>query len=350
MQSDKSCTPSEQQGARRRIIRGDAMLRTRLPLCLLAAIATRMAAPAPAEVTVVLAHAGQPAAPIVIAAQFAAYELQGHPRQITGGDFLLVREDEPVQGLVILVGDSQPVRALGITLDQLQKPEYLIRFTSKAVVLVGRDKDDRGSVHYDPTPNPQALDTWPGLWDEQGTLYAVYDFLDCYSNVRSFTRTEFGTDCPRQATLTVHGADLQRAPFMKYRFAAYPPSESYDQYTGLWPAGSEGQQKWEAAAYLELHRRFDRGGYTLAKRGWNTLFRLRHREGGQVCPGNHSLYGYYRRFWAAEQGQEPLFANRHADWFAQGSEGQPPQMCYTRGGSARGRPLLMFLPRPARIA
>ena len=119
---------------------------------------------------------------------------------------------------------------------------------------------------------------------------------------------------------------------MKYRYAAYPASENYDQYTGLWPAGSEGQKKWEAAAYPELHKRFDGGGYTLAKRGWNTLFRLRHREGGEVCPGNHSLYGYYRRFWAEEKGQEKLFEGRHADWFAQGYEGQPPQMCYTSRG------------------
>ena len=199
-------------------------------------------------------------------------------------------------------------------------------------MLVGRDKDDRGVVQYDQTPNQQALDTWPGIWDEQGTMYAVYDFLERYCNVRWFTPTEFGTDCPRQPTLTVTGSELQRAPFMKYRYAAYPPSEDYDQYTGLWPAGSEGHKKWEAAAYPELHKRFDGGGYTLAKRGWNMLFRLRHREGGEVCPGNHSLYGYYRRFWAEEKGQEQLFEGRHADWFAQGYEGQPPQMCYTSRG------------------
>jgi hypothetical protein len=159
-----------------------------------------------------------------------------------------------------------------------------------------------------------------------------YDFLERFCNVRWFTPTESGTDCPRQATLTVTGKEVRRAPFMKYRYAAYPSSENYDQYTGLWPAGSEGYTQWEAAAYPELHRRFDGGGYTLAKRGWNMLFRLRHREGGQPCPGNHSLYGYYRRFWAEEQGQDRLFEGRRADWFAQGYEGQSPQMCYSRRG------------------
>ena len=313
-------------------------MRSLLPACLLTAFVSTTASAAPAEVKLTLAQDGHPAATIVIAkdatraAQFAAYELRWHLKQITGAEFLIVPDDQPVPGLTILVGDSQPVRAMGIAPDQLQRQEYLIRFTPAALVLVGRDKIDRGRVQYDPTPNQQVLDTWPGIWDEQGTLYAVYDFLERCCQVRWFTPAEFGTDCPAQATLTVAGAELRRAPFMKYRFAAYPSSEGYDQYTGLWPAGSDGYRKWEAAAYPGLHQRFDRGGYTLAKRGWNQLFRLRHREGGEVCPGNHSLYGYYRRFWAEEKGQEPLFAGRHADWFAQGYQAQPPQMCYTSRG------------------
>lgn len=310
-----------------------------LPVCLLAVMVTGTAGClTPAKVKVTLAQDGKPAATIVIAseptraAQFAAHELRWHLKQITGGDFLIVSDNEPVKGFAILVGDSKPVWALGIKPDQLKKQEYLIRFTPGALVLTGYDKDDRGKVQYDQTPNQQVLDTWPGIWDEQGTMYAVYDFLERYCNVRWFTPTECGTDCPRQATLTVAGTGLQRAPFMKYRYAAYHSSERYDLYTGLWQAGSEGQKKWEAAAYPELHKRFSSGGYTLAKRGWNMLFRLRHREGGEVCPGNHSLYGYYRRFWKEEKGQEKLFAGQHSDWFAQGYEGQPPQMCYTSRG------------------
>ncbi|MHB8968900.1 MAG: DUF4838 domain-containing protein [Pirellulaceae bacterium] len=318
-------------------------VRSLLGVCLLTVMTTVMTtgttlAAVPAEVQVTLARDGHPAATIVIAkkptraAQFAACELQWHLKQLTGGDFLIVDEAAPIQGLPILVGDSQPVRALGIEPAQLANQEYLIRVTPEALVLVGRDKSDRGTVQYDQTPNQQAFDSWPGIWDEQGTMYAVYDFLERCCNVRWFTPTEVGIDCPRQATLTVTGTELRRTPFMKYRYAAYPPSENYDQYTGLWPAGSAGGTKWEAAAYPKLRQRFAGDGYGLAKRGWNTLFRLRHREGGEVCPGNHSLYGYYRRFWAEEKGQEPLFAGRRADWFAQGYEGQPPQMCYTSRG------------------
>jgi hypothetical protein len=290
---------------------------------------------ASAELTLTLAQDGKPAATIVLdreptrAAQFAAYELQWHLNQITGGQFRIVREGESVSGLAILVGNSQRVRALGIDAQSLATQEYVIRFLPEALVLTGRDKDDHGVVQFDQTPSQQAFDTWPTIWDEQGTMYAVYDFLERFCGVRWFNPTESGTDCPRRATLTVAGDEVRRTPFMKYRYASYVAAEDYDRYTGLWPAGSEGQKKWEAAAYPELHRRFDAGGYALAKRGWNMLFRLRHREGGEICLGNHSLYGYYRRFWAEEKGQEGLFEGRRADMFAQGYEGQPPQMCYT---------------------
>ena len=259
-------------------------MRSLLSICLFGAVAMETAVAAADDVALTLTRDGKPAATIVIAqqptraAQFAAYELRWHLQQITGAEFAIVKDDAPIQGLAILVGDSQPVRALGIKPEQLDKQEYLIRFTPEALVLVGRDKDDRGSVQYDQTPSQQAFDTWPGIWDEQGTMYAVYDFLQRCCNVRWFTPTEFGTDCPRQATLTVTGGERQRSPFMKYRYASYVAAEDYDRYTGLWPAGSAGQQTWEAAAYPDLHRRFDAAGYATAKRGWNMLFRLRHRE------------------------------------------------------------------------
>jgi predicted secreted protein len=303
-----------------------------------AALGAGLAAAAPAKVSVTLAREGQPAATLVIArdatraAQFAAYELQWHLRQITGGEFAIARDDESTTGARILVGDSVATRALDIKAESLKSQEYLIRFEPDTIVLLGRDKDDRGIVQYNPTPSAEELATWPGIWDEQGTMYAAYEFLERYCNVRWFNPTETGTDCPRQPSLAVTGSGLQRSPFTRYRYAAYPSSESYDAYTGLWPGGSEGYERWEAAAYPELHRRFPGGEYTIAKRGWVTLFRLRHREGGEICLGNHSLYGYYRRFWESEAGQESLFEAKHPDWFAQGYEGKPPQMCYTSRG------------------
>ena len=104
-------------------------MRPLLGVCLLTVMTTGTTlAAVPAEVQVTLARDGQPAATIVIAkkptraAQFAAYELQWHLKQITGGDFLIVDEATPIQGLPILVGDSQPVRAIGDPTRSVDEP------------------------------------------------------------------------------------------------------------------------------------------------------------------------------------------------------------------------------------
>ncbi len=337
-------------------------------LCLLGAGAS--AAPA-RNVSLTLTRDGRPAATIVIAknasraAQLAAFELQWHVRQMTGAELPLVRDDQSPAGTRILVGESAATAALGLSAARLGLQEYVIRFVpggaangrvgewgngragaagsptrpfshSPTLVLLGKDKDDRAEVLYDTAPDQAAMSTWPGFWDEQGTMHAVYEFLERSCGVRWFNPTESGTVLPRTKTLIVAGADLRRAPFFRYRFAAYPSSENYDLYTGLWQHGSEGYKAWESAAYPELHRRFpDAGRYQVAKRGWVQLFRYRMREGGEKCVGNHSLYGYYKRFWEKASDNPGAFVEKHADWFAQGYDGTPPQMCYTSPGLVR---------------
>jgi hypothetical protein len=309
---------------------------------LFAAIVTAVGEAAPARTSLVLVRDGQPVSSIVLAkeatraAQFAACELQWHLRQITGAEVPLVSEEVQVSGVRIPVGESAATTRLGLKNASFRSQEYLVRFLPDALVLMGRDKEDRGVVKYDPAPDAAALETWPSLWDEQGTMYAVYDFLQRYCNVRWLNPTETGTDCPQTKTLTVSGSELRRKPFFRYRFAAYPSSESYDAYTGLWPAGTEGFKQWETAAYPALHQQFpEPGRYNLAKRGRVQLFRYRMREGGEKCIGNHSLYGYYKRFWEKDPSSPDVFVEKCADWFAQGYAGTPPQMCYTSPGLIR---------------
>jgi hypothetical protein len=294
-----------------------------------------------AEKGLTLSRDGKSAATIVIArnarraAQFAAYELQWHLLAISGAELPIVTDDAPVRGTRILVGDSAATAALDLTNASFGPQEYLIRFLPETLVLLGRDKDDRGAVSYDPMPSPAAIATWPAIWDEQGTMYAVYDFLQRDCGVRWFNPTESGTVCPRAPTLTVSGKDSRRQPFFRYRYAAYPGSENYDAYTGLWPADSAGFAAWQAAAFPTLRARFpDPQQYRQAKRGWVQLFRYRMKEGGELCLGNHSLYGYYDRFWekSADPAAAALFEAKHAEWFAQGYEGRPPQLCYSSRG------------------
>jgi hypothetical protein len=160
----------------------------------------------------------------------------------------------------------------------------------------------------------------------------VYDFLERFCGVRWLSPTEM--DCPKSRTLVASGSDIRRKPFFCYRdaFARYP-SVRYDSYTALWPAESEGFKKWEAEAYRELHTKYPNANqYRAAKTVANRLFLLRMRDGGEVCGCNHSLYGYYDRFWEKNPKDPDAFVEKHADWFAQGYEGKPPQMCYTSPG------------------
>ncbi|MEI6501798.1 MAG: DUF4838 domain-containing protein, partial [Armatimonadota bacterium] len=215
----------------------------------------------------------------------------------------------------------------------LKQQEYLVRYLPEALVLLGKDKPDFTKVEYAQLPTPEQLATWPDMWDEMGTMYAAYDFLERACNVRWLQPNEFGTDCPKTATLTVTGVDVDRSPAFSYRYACYLPGENYDKFTLLQPRSDDEWKAYDATAYPELTKlSSDWWRWIHAKRGYVTLFRLRMRDGGEMTPGNHSLYGYYDRFYEKNAAAPEGFESSHPDWFAQGYEGRPPQMCYTSRG------------------
>ncbi|MFA5203109.1 MAG: DUF4838 domain-containing protein [Lentisphaeria bacterium] len=313
-----------------------------LPLVLMAARSSAEAIP-----SFTLVKDRQPAATIVIAqqatraAQLGAFELQAHVRDITGATLQIVNDTVTPTGPRILIGDSAQTRALGIRADSFKSQEYMIRFFPDTLVLIGRDKPDTGPVIYNPTTaDPvRMFHSWPDIWDERGSLDACYEFLETFCQVRWFNATEFGTDCPHAATLTVASRMIRRQPTFRYRDALGglgSVGDRYDELSQLWPAGSAGFNAWEAAAYPQMHARMSNPqGYCLAKRVAVRLFQLRHREGGVIARCNHSLYGYYDRFWEKNPAAPSLFVEKKPDWFAQGYQGRPPQMCYASDGLIR---------------
>lgn len=256
-----------------------------------------------------LAQDGEPTACIVVAtnatrsAQFAARELQHHLQKITDAELPIITDETPTNAPCILVGESKATRAQGLTSADFQSQEYLIRFQSKAIILMGRDKDDRGALDY-ATPA-----TFPGYFDEQATCYAVYDFLERACGVRWYLPTDLGLVCPTQKTLKVSGANVRRAPAMKYR---------YSRPENPIPADLCGDTVPGATATPALDGREQ------------TLFWHRQRIGGEPYEANHSLYGYYARF--LETNTPALFEGEHRDYFAQGYPGKPDQMCYSSTG------------------
>ena len=149
--------------------------------------------------------------------------------------------------------------------------------------------------HFDelqgfPIDSVKAADSLPDPYGDNGTLYATYDFLERFCDVRWYAPTDIGTVCPSTRTLSVTGKDIRRAPAMSYRAIARSP---------LFMPGPPDRVPSKDAE----------------------LWKLRMRIGGQRFEVNHSFGGYYNRF-----------LKQHPDWFAQGYEGKPPKMCYTNPG------------------
>jgi len=276
-----------------------------------------------------LAYEAAPAGMIVLAklptkaAQTAAFELQHHVELISGAELPIVREGASLRGLPIYVGDTEATQATGLTQDSFKPQEHAAKFSERAIYLVGRDDPNQDFVLYD--AERLGFQNLPGFWDERGTLHAAYDFLEQFCGVRWLNPTDYGTVIPQTTTLAVKGKDLRRTPTFEYRDAqaACGNPGRYDAYIALWPRNSTELKAWDAAAYAELHKQFPNAGqYERARSAQARLFLLRMRDGGTPQKCNHSLYGYYKRFWNDPETRRP-------EMFAKGYEGQPPQMCYT---------------------
>lgn len=170
-------------------------------------------------VSLTLARDGRPAATIVVAekptraAQLAVAELQEHVRLISGATLPVANDVAEIKGLRILVGESKATQALGLKNADFNPQEYLVRFAPDLLVLMGRDKENHEKLDY---ANPDGK-TMPDLFDDHGTCYAVYDFLQRHCGVRWYLPTELGTVYDPAPTLKVTGAERRRTPGMEYR-------------------------------------------------------------------------------------------------------------------------------------
>jgi hypothetical protein len=284
--------------------------------------------PAP---SLTLVEDGQPRATIVVApspapaARLAALELQHHIRLITDATLPIEDDTAKVDGPRLLVGESAATRALGLKGTDFESQEYVIRFVPGAIVLMGRDWRD--------TPENRAeqgrgtnwgtmLADWrqqidhaaatgqeggsqsielPGIFDDQATCYAVYDFLERFCGVRWYGPTPLNIVHPTQKTLTVSGSDVQRSPAFLYR----------EGIGGGWPIV---KAQWNNPTGDQLN-----------------LYWRRLRVGGEKWGGNHSFTSFQDRFLKENPDCPELFEGHRPDFFAKGQEGGPGslQFCYT---------------------
>jgi hypothetical protein len=241
-------------------------------------------------VEITLVDEDKPNASIVIAqnptpsAGLAALELQYHIRKIAGATLPIKTEGEDTMGTRILVGQSKHTNAMGIKVDDFKSLEYLIQFRPDTIILIGRDWQDTeenrkelGRDTYGRTlqSSRQHIDynkatgqaeqgsktiTLPGFFDDQGTCYATYHFLEQFCGVRWYGPTELNIVFPTQRTLTVSGSEIRRSRDIKHIYAL----------GGGWPII---KVQWNNPNSDELN-----------------LYWRRLRIGGEKWAGNHTIW------------------------------------------------------------
>lgn len=293
-----------------------------------------------------LADQGKPMAEIVIdpqadkAARFGAQELRHHLKLVTGGDFKIVTPETRKAENAIFVGDSEPVRKLGIRPSALKTQEYVIAFRDNALILAGKDKKDSQIplIHYNGT-NTAAGKNWPGLFDEQGTMYAVYDFLRDYCNVLWLDSTDAGTVITASPSLKAEGKTEIRKPFMEYRGGTFEFRYDPEQ----WKRKEKGWLAYRKTAYPAIYgTESDLKKADQRVNQQSRLFLLRSKAGGTYRPANHSFYNYYERFLDKKHKNFETFKPQYFAlkdgrtlkenefiFSAYDSRKEPPQLCYS---------------------
>ena len=172
------------------------------------------------------------------------------------------------------------------------------------------DADTLVLLHFDEESGPPRESSGrprtvgpPSLEDAfspQGTCYAVFDFLERFCDVRWYAPTDLGMVYPKRSTLEVGGPDVRRKPAFEFRHHA--PSGIAHAWVGLVPNPTDREVR---------------------------LFVSRRRLGGKSFMTNHSFYDFYDRFWEKNADRPGIFEGQRAEFFAQGYQGRPPQLCYT---------------------
>ena len=189
---------------------------------------------------------------------------------------------------------------------------YALQFKNDEIILSGHDSKNYQKVSYD------KVDTFPPFnYQYNGSLFAVYDFLENQCGVRFFSLGETGTVYPQIKDLVVSGKDKK----------VFPPLDAF-RYINI-----DDPASW----YRQFSAR------DLA------LWRLRWRQTSFFGRTNHNQYSIYFAHWG--KGHRPKFGEafkgkRH-ELFAKGYTGKnagvdpilrsnypgdkdiPPQLCYS---------------------
>jgi len=246
--------------------------------------AAAAAALSTAALAATLVENGQPRAVVVTAAnptpvvQFAVKELVDHVKLVSGASLPVLSEDALPPGdtrHLVLVGDGKLAAEMGATTAALAPESTLVQATETRLLLIGGDRGEYALVSKAENAN--------------GTLYAVYDFIEKELGVRWLWPGPAGLVAPPRPAITV-------APC---RRAFTPP---------LIQRGIRGGMKdWnDSVANLGLTPKMAK-----TQADEYSLWARRRRLGRSAA----FSFGHAFNFWLQKYGKQ------HPDWFAMMPDG-----------------------------
>jgi hypothetical protein len=144
-------------------------------------------------------------------ATYAAEELRDHLQLVTGVEVPIVREmPEDEATPVVLVGPSAAAAARGVDTEDLSPAGFRIRSGDNWLVLLGDDGAD-------PPFSSKVLTGSRGVVVRNGTLMAVYDFLEKVAGIRWYMPGELGTVAPPAETIDIPPLDMTFRSPLKIR-------------------------------------------------------------------------------------------------------------------------------------
>lgn len=226
-------------------------------------------------------------------AQFAAAELQYHLELMLGGKLPVVAEGTAnPDKLPIYVGETEFSKSKNLYSKDFQEQEYLVKISNKDILLMGRDGAARNSSRpfdYD------SRDTFPEFYEEQGTIYAVYHFLEELLGFRWYLPTEVGIVYDKKEKISLMECIIRRRPFMMMRRCYEGPAFAED-FAGTIVPG----EKRKPLNSRDAH-----------------LWYLRRRHGGRPLMSSHSFYAW-----------KDIYKDSHPEFFAKGQT-IGTHFCYT---------------------
>ncbi|MFV2066183.1 MAG: DUF4838 domain-containing protein [Pirellulales bacterium] len=219
---------------------------------------------------------GEPASIIVTAAapstaaRQGAEDLQMWLRRMSDAIVPIQSEDTIAENdnrTVVLVGDTQRTRSLGIRPDSLQLEEIIVRTFPGALVIIGDDK----------SPDGRALG---------GTQSAVHTFAENVLGVHLLWPGELGEVVPHRPTVVARDIDIRVKPMLVDRRMVNLVNNGVT-HTKLDALG------WDRETYRQFQKTSD------------LWFRF-HRIGGSYNGSFGHAFGHY---WQR-------FHQEHPDWFA----------------------------------